>query len=252
MIDLRSYKSREEISCICIICKTEFFLIKHEIQRRLRQNRTVSLCSKGCRTIYRNPEVTKSCLSCSMEIITTESKNKRFCNQSCSARYNNGNRPVEHLIRLKNTWETKLKKPSRNQLLYNYEIREVSTVKECTSICIHCHTPTKNKKYCNVSCQVEYQTLERIQSGTATSATWKLFLIQTYGMACWRCKNKEWNGLPIPLELEHKDGNGFNNTKENLEILCPNCHAQTPTYKGKNKGKGRYSRMIRYHSGKSY
>lgn len=52
---------------------------------------------------------------------------------------------------------------------------------------------------------------------------------------CNRCKLTTWNNLPIPLELEHKDGNHYNNQLDNLELLCPNCHAQTSTYRGKNK-----------------
>ena len=54
---------------------------------------------------------------------------------------------------------------------------------------------------------------------------------------CNRCGITEWNGLPAPLELEHKDGNHHNNSLDNLELLCPNCHAQTDTYRGKNKRK---------------
>ena len=51
---------------------------------------------------------------------------------------------------------------------------------------------------------------------------------------CNQCKLKTWNGLPIPLELEHIDGNHQNNNLDNLCLLCPNCHAQTSTYRGKN------------------
>ena len=54
---------------------------------------------------------------------------------------------------------------------------------------------------------------------------------------CSRCHLSIWLGQPIPLELEHKDGNHQNNNLDNLEILCPNCHAQTPYYRGKNKGR---------------
>ena len=61
-----------------------------------------------------------------------------------------------------------------------------------------------------------------------------------------------WNKKPIPLEVEHNDGNSDNNLMKNLSLICPNCHAQTPTYKGKNKGHGRYSRRLRYQEGKSY
>ncbi len=52
---------------------------------------------------------------------------------------------------------------------------------------------------------------------------------------CECCGLTEWLGEPIPLELDHIDGNHHNNLFENLKILCPNCHAKTPTYRGKNK-----------------
>lgn len=45
----------------------------------------------------------------------------------------------------------------------------------------------------------------------------------------------EWNGKPLTLQLEHKDGDHSNNEISNLEILCPNCHSQTDTHSGKNK-----------------
>ena len=52
---------------------------------------------------------------------------------------------------------------------------------------------------------------------------------------CNFCKNTEWLQNPIPLELHHKDGNHENNNLNNLELLCPNCHALTDTYRGKNQ-----------------
>ena len=51
---------------------------------------------------------------------------------------------------------------------------------------------------------------------------------------CSVCNLCEWNGKPIPLEIDHIDGCHSNNTYENLRAICPNCHAQTDTYKGKN------------------
>ena len=51
---------------------------------------------------------------------------------------------------------------------------------------------------------------------------------------CNRCYNTSWMGTKIPLELEHMNGDKFDNRLENLELLCPNCHALTPTYRGKN------------------
>lgn len=53
---------------------------------------------------------------------------------------------------------------------------------------------------------------------------------------CNRCGISDWLGEKITLELEHKDGNHFNNQRDNLECLCPNCHSLTPTWRGRNKG----------------
>lgn len=50
---------------------------------------------------------------------------------------------------------------------------------------------------------------------------------------CSSCNLTEWLGEPIPIELDHIDGNHQNNNLSNLRILCPNCHARTPTYRGK-------------------
>ena len=51
---------------------------------------------------------------------------------------------------------------------------------------------------------------------------------------CCSCGLVEWLGQPIPLELHHKDGDKNNNSLENLELRCPNCHYFTETYKTKN------------------
>lgn len=46
---------------------------------------------------------------------------------------------------------------------------------------------------------------------------------------CEECGlQQEWNGLPLTLEIDHKDGDWTNNEAENLRFLCPNCHSQQP------------------------
>ena len=56
---------------------------------------------------------------------------------------------------------------------------------------------------------------------------------------CQMCNICKWNNMPITFELDHVNGNNRDNRLENLRFLCPNCHSQTDTYKGKNINTGK-------------
>jgi transposase-like protein len=47
---------------------------------------------------------------------------------------------------------------------------------------------------------------------------------------CEECGLAEWRGVPLPLHLDHVNGDHTDNRLENLRILCPNCHAVTDTW----------------------
>ncbi|MFD4026715.1 HNH endonuclease signature motif containing protein [Streptomyces sp. NPDC058576] len=48
---------------------------------------------------------------------------------------------------------------------------------------------------------------------------------------------RTWRDRPLPLEVDHIDGNWRNNRPQNLRLLCPNCHSTTDTYRGRGKGR---------------
>lgn len=54
---------------------------------------------------------------------------------------------------------------------------------------------------------------------------------------CEICNIDSWLGNKLVLELDHIDGDHNNNNLSNLRILCPNCHSQTDTFRGRNIGK---------------
>lgn len=49
---------------------------------------------------------------------------------------------------------------------------------------------------------------------------------------CEKCGLSKWLGKPIPLELHHINGDHYDNSLNNLQLLCPNCHAIEPNHRG--------------------
>lgn len=80
-------------------------------------------------------------------------------------------------------------------------------------------------------------TADVLRAGTVVSSKTlrpRLFELVSE-LACSRCTLTEWLGAPIPLEVDHMNGDWPDNRVENLRLLRPNCHARTETYRGRNK-----------------
>ncbi len=71
----------------------------------------------------------------------------------------------------------------------------------------------------------------------------KRYLISTRGDKCEVCGwDEKAPGDRSIIQMDHVNGNCFDNRPENLKLLCPNHHAMTETYGSKNRGSGRSHR----------
>lgn len=177
---------------------------------RQRSGRTRSTQAK--RRYESNP---KFCPKCDEPLPFTKRWNK-FCGSSCAASFNNNRKGTGS-----------------------------------TGVCADCGKETSNRsgtpnKFCDlcISLGKHIRRTQRSKDANCEKAL-RSYLLRTRPHQCEGCRGKTWLGLPIPLEVDHQDGDATNNEEENLRLLCPNCHALCPTSKGKNRGRGRSKRRKR-------
>lgn len=185
--------------------------------------------SKKLEEYLKNPN---RCKQCNSPILPKEGqrlsdvKAKKFCNSSCAAIYNNtGNKK-----RIKHGKYIKNKK------------------------CLNCGELVKKNasKYCSHKCQQDYNYKQYIlnwkegkESGLVgdryVSDNIRRYMFEKYNNSCCKCGWNEINetSQKCPLQIHHIDGDYKNNSEENLELLCPNCHSLTSNYGSLNKGNGR-------------
>jgi hypothetical protein len=163
-----------------------------------------------------------SCLNCEKDFESLKSRKRKYCGHSCRASHTN---------------------PQRN--------KNIRPCRFCGSLFAGRNSA---HVYCSRRCNFEDKDKARdrqVIEGAASDHVVKKYLYKKYGHSCWECELTEWRGVPIPLDMDHKDGNYENNTLDNVRLLCKNCHALTPTYGTRNKGNGRHVRRERRRAGKS-
>lgn len=176
----------------------------------------------------------KCCKYCGKPIPFEERNRKEFCNQSCSASYNN----------IRRNGNTERKSPDPNKKYY----------------CLSCgkelkYSSSSNMKFCNQKCMNDYKYKQYIESwkegkedGRAglydISNYIRRYFFEKYNSSCQICG---WNKInphtgKVPLQLHHIDGDCLNNKEENLQLLCPNCHSLTENFGSSNKNSSRIYR----------
>lgn len=192
--------------------------------------------------------VIRYCKHCNavLDDITPSKKQNIFCGHSCAAKHSNANRPP----RAKTTKRTRTVVSGAEPIVY--KLKDIKN-------CVWCQVVlTKTQTlYCTLRCQADHRfklSLDKwLSTGEAPSnSAIRKYITHLDGYKCSCCSLSDWNNKPITLEVEHIDGNSDDDSRENVCLICPNCHSQTDTYKGKNRGNGRHSRAQRYRDGKSY
>ena len=125
--------------------------------------------------------------------------------------------------------------------------------------CLNCNSDlVYGKKYCSLECQHQYEYNTYIsdwknglkdgcKGKDDVSVYIRRYLFEKYNNSCQQCGWSKTNihTKLVPLQIHHIDGDCTNNKENNLELLCPNCHALTENFGSRNKNATRIDKRIR-------
>jgi NUMOD3 motif len=170
------------------------------------------------------------CANCSKE-----TKNPKFCSQSCAATFNNTGSFQ--------TLETKAKISSANKgRTWNGKTSWNQGDKQSPELIakrLAGFTPEKRKQAAlkvkqkaRIRLEAKFKLIE--QNENVPESVLRAYLLEKIEK-CIKCGLSEWLGKALMLEFHHVDGNDKNNILSNSELLCPNCHSQTHNFRNKKR-----------------
>ena len=229
--DLNIYKERKHPKKHCLQCGKELKYgqlkfcsnscsasfnnkLREPMSDEVREKISNTLKNKNNKKAIKE-KAKKYCLICGRELI---GRIKSYCSKEC---------------RLKS-----------NGVYY----RTVGVIKKC-NYCGKEFIGGNDRKYCSTKCSTlqrneillkKFLNHEQINNGNnALPSTIREFLYKKNNYKCELCGYEGYNiktGKTI-LQIHHIDGNSKNNYPDNLQVICPNCHAKTENYMALNKGK---------------
>ncbi len=171
------------------------------------QNNYGSIRKKNNEDSYnKNPQICKECNI----LIEYNNRSNDFCSHSCSAKFYN-----------------------------KINIKDIKIIH-----CKICQKQTSNHKiFCSKECNTKNR-INKLQNNELKSGAAKQVLIIKNGEKCMKCGWCQIHPITnkVPIELNHIDGDANNNSLENLELLCPNCHSLTHNFRALNKKSSRVNR----------
>lgn len=169
-----------------------------------------------------DPKICRACL----KSLDYGRRHNQFCSHSCSASFNNLGSAKNPMLPRPYCLECG-EKLSRHKLKFCSN-RHFQAYRWKQAI----------KKWLSGEANVE------VSGGLTVSSAVKRWIRERDGNKCVICNGSVWMGAPMPLMLDHKDGNPLNNSSENLRSVCGNCNMLLPTFTGRNRGRGRSARKI--------
>ena len=220
----------------CSVCGDPYFASSKQFKKGKAR-----YCGVVCRALSRDTRILEPCFWCGRDIKRrpAELKEQSFCSHFCHVQFKRSAGGCLPILRARG-----------------------KKIEGRLDFCLCCGKIVKKSgtSFCSRQCSSNYQYLIFINkwklnledglrnNGFTTNKMIRRYLWEKYSGACSRCGWKEINLLlqkPV-LEIEHINGDCTCNKEQNLDLICPNCHTLTPTYKALNKGNGNRARLKYY------